>query len=86
MQDKQDGPEKSLFNSTERGQIGQSAAQTRGDRPAAEKYPPRDDKPSLYSLYDGDVHMDTFTTAAQVWEEFQKHGGKGVSIQPEFAR
>lgn len=84
MENKQDGREKSLFNSTEQGQITQPAAPTRDDRPATEKYPPRDDKPGLYSLYDGDVHKDTFTTAAQAWEEFQKHGGKGVSIQPEF--
>jgi hypothetical protein len=84
MEEKQDGPEKSLFNSTERGQIQQPPAPPRDDRPAAEKYPPRDDKPGLYSLYDGDVHKDTFTTAAQAWEEFQKYGGKDVSIQPEF--
>lgn len=84
MQDEKNGQEKSLFNSTERGEIPQPSAPSRDDRPAAEKYPPRNDKPELYSLYEGDVHKDTFTTAAQAWEEFQKHGGKDVSIQPDF--
>lgn len=75
--------EKNLFNSTERGVIPPSPTPQRDERPAAEKYPPRDDKPALYSVWrKGDTEpLEVVDSALHAWQEFQTQDGIDVVIR-----
>ncbi|OMG71395.1 hypothetical protein [Burkholderia ubonensis] len=56
-------------------------AEPEPEKPLAERYAPRADKPEIYYLYKGDEQIDGYTSAFEAFKDFENHGGNDIELR-----
>jgi hypothetical protein len=58
-------------------------AEPEAEKPLAERYAPRADKPEIYYLYKGDEMLEGYSSAFDAYRDFENHGGTDVELRDE---